>query len=64
MRAAVGVEAELRFDAAMPDGPPRKLCDTSLIRGLGWRPEIALPDGLRRTVAEFRAEAASGALRG
>jgi len=64
VRAAVGVEAELRFDAAMPDGPPRKLCDTSLIRSLGWRPEIALPDGLRRTVAEFRAEAASGALRG
>ena len=64
VRAAVGVEAELRFDPSKPDGPPRKLCDTSLIRSLGWRPEIALPDGLRRTVAEYREETASGRLRG
>lgn len=62
--SAVGVDVDLRFDTSMPDGPPRKLCDTSLIRSLGWRPEIALPDGLRRTVAEYRAEAASGVLRG
>lgn len=64
VREAVGVEVELRFDAAMPDGPPRKLCDTTLLRSLGWKPEIALPDGLRRTVAEYRAETASGVLRG
>ncbi len=64
VRSAVGVETELRFDASKPDGPPRKLCDTSLIRSLGWKPEIGLPDGLRRTVAEYRAEAASGRLRG
>lgn len=64
VRAAVGAEAELRFDPSMPDGTPRKLCDTALIRGLGWRPEIPLADGLRRTVAEYRAETASGALRG
>jgi GDP-L-fucose synthase len=62
--SAVGVDVDLRFDTSMPDGPPRKLCDTSLIRSLGWRPEIALPDGLRRTVGEYRAEAASGVLRG
>jgi GDP-L-fucose synthase len=62
--SAVGVNVDLRFDTSMPDGPPRKLCDTSLIRSLGWRPEIALPDGLRRTVGEYRAEAASGVLRG
>jgi GDP-L-fucose synthase len=48
----------------MPDGPPRKLCDTALIRGLGWSPQIALAAGLRRTVAEYRAEVASGVLRG
>lgn len=64
VRAAVGVETELQFDASKPDGPPRKLCDTTLIRSLGWRPEIALPEGLRRTVAEYRVESASGRLRG
>ena len=64
VKAAAGVETELKFDPSKPDGPPRKLCDTSLIRGLGWRPEISLGDGLRRTVAEFRAELAAGRLRG
>jgi GDP-L-fucose synthase len=48
----------------MPDGPPRKLCDNSLLRRLGWCPEIPLPEGLRRTVDEFRAEVAAGTLRG
>jgi nucleoside-diphosphate-sugar epimerase len=28
-------------------------------RELGWRPEIALPDGLERTVAFYRAQAVS-----
>ena len=64
MQAAVGTRCALRFDTSMPDGPPRKLCDTSLIRRLGWQPEIPLHEGLRRTVAEYRAELASGTLRG
>jgi GDP-L-fucose synthase len=64
VREATGCDAEIRFDPSMPDGPPRKLCDTALIRGLGWSPQIALAAGLRRTVAEYRAELASGALRG
>ena len=34
------------------------------MRGLGWQPQIALPDGLLRTVAEYREEVASGRVRG
>jgi GDP-L-fucose synthase len=64
VQTAVGTRCALRFDTSMPDGPPRKLCDTTLIRSLGWRPEIPLPDGLKRTVAEYRAELAAGTLRG
>ncbi|HQA38909.1 MAG TPA: GDP-L-fucose synthase, partial [Kiritimatiellia bacterium] len=64
VQAAVGTRCALRFDTAMPDGPPRKLCDNSLLRRLGWCPEIPLPEGLRRTVDEFRAEVAAGTLRG
>ncbi len=64
VRAAVGTTAVLRFDASKPDGTPRKLCDTSLLRSLGWRPEIPLAEGLRRTVADYRAECAAGLLRG
>lgn len=61
--AATGCRAQLRFDPSMPDGTPRKFCDTSLIRSLGWNPEISLSEGLRRTVIDYRAEAASGGLR-
>jgi len=64
VRKAVGVDCELRFDTTKPDGPPRKLCDTSRIRGLGWSPRIGLDEGLSRTVAEFREEVASGRVRG
>ena len=56
VRDATGCRAEIRFDPSMPDGTPRKFCDTALIRSLGWAPEIALAEGLRLTVSDFRAE--------
>ena len=48
---------------AKPDGTPRKLCDTRLIRSLGWEPKIRLEDGIRRTIDEYRAELARGTIR-
>jgi len=56
-------KAEITWDSSKPDGTPRKLCDTSLIRSLGWAPAIGLEDGLRRTVAEYRAAVADGSVR-
>jgi len=53
---AVGFEGTLLWDSTKPDGTPRKLCDTRLIRSLGWAPKIDLAAGLRRTVDEYRAE--------
>jgi len=63
VRDATGSRAEIRFDPSMPDGTPRKFCDTSLIRSLGWAPEIPLSDGLCRTVGDYRADSAIGHLR-
>jgi GDP-L-fucose synthase len=42
-----GYQGKLRFDVGKPDGAPRKLLDVSLIRSLGWSPEISLEEGLR-----------------
>jgi GDP-L-fucose synthase len=42
-----GFTGRLTFDATKPDGMPRKLLDTSLIRSLGWQPRMGLEDGLR-----------------
>ena len=63
VKAATGCPADISWDSSKPDGTPRKLCDTSLIRSLGWKPLISLDEGLRRTVAEYRASVADGTVR-
>ena len=63
VRAATGCPAEIAWDATKPDGTPRKLCDTSAIRALGWTPKIDLEEGLARTVACYRAAVADGTIR-
>lgn len=63
VKEATGFKGDLVFDTTMPDGTPRKFCDTTRIRSLGWAPAIPLLDGIRRTVGEYRAALASGTLR-
>ena len=63
IRTATGCQAEIRWDASKPDGTPRKLCDSSLLRSLGWSPRIGLEEGIARTVAEYREALASGDIR-
>ena len=63
VKAATGSTAKIEGDATKPDGTPRKLCDTALIRSLGWKPEIDLKQGLEMTVASYRAEVAAGTVR-
>lgn len=63
IRTATGCQAEIRWDASKPDGTPRKLCDSSLLRSFGWAPKIDLEEGISRTVAEYRAALASGDIR-
>ena len=63
VRTATGCQAEIRWDATKPDGTPRKLCDSSLLRSLGWAPRIDLEEGIVRTVAEYREALAKGEIR-
>ena len=42
----VGYRGRIDFDPSKPDGTPRKLLDTTRIGDLGWRPKIALRDGV------------------
>ena len=63
VKAATGSRAEIRWDATKPDGTPRKLCDTALIRSLGWKPQIGLRQGLEMTVRSYREELAAGTIR-
>ena len=50
----VGFRGEMRFDPARPDGAPHRRLDSSVLEGLGWRPRIALRDGLESTWRWFR----------
>lgn len=63
VKETTGCRAIIDWDRTKPDGTPRKLCDTRLIRSLGWTPAIDLASGLRRTVEEYRAELAAGTVR-
>lgn len=55
MSSVVGFDGELRWDASMPDGTPRKLLDSSRLRAQGWKPEIPLEEGIRATYTWFLA---------
>ncbi|MEO7318506.1 MAG: NAD-dependent epimerase/dehydratase family protein, partial [Chthoniobacteraceae bacterium] len=45
----VGFGGRLEFDVSKPDGTPRKLMDISRLKALGWKPQVALRDGIRET---------------
>ncbi len=44
-----GFQGEVVHDTSKPDGSPRKLLDVTRIKALGWRPKIALREGLQAT---------------
>lgn len=49
----VGFRGLIVPDRRRPDGTPRKLLETTRIRGLGWQPTVELRDGLADTYAWF-----------
>jgi GDP-L-fucose synthase len=44
-----GFRGDIEFDAAYPDGSPRKLLDSSRLHALGWQPKVSLEEGLAKT---------------
>jgi len=44
-----GYTGSVIFDSSMPDGTPRKVLESSVMRDLGWSPSISLREGLRQT---------------
>ena len=54
VKKITGFNGELIFDHSKPDGTARKLMDSSKIHSLGWKPNIALSDGIAATYKLFR----------
>jgi UDP-glucose 4-epimerase len=59
LAAAAGVTATPTYAPARPGEQSRSVIDARrAARELGWRPEISLEEGLRRTFEDFKAQAA------
>ena len=61
---AIGFKGQITTDASKPDGTPRKLLDTNLIRSTGWSPKIRLEEGLKDAYADFLKSLSAQQLRG
>jgi len=57
IREVVGADNTISYDASKPDGTPRKLVDVTRLFSLGWRPEVDLQEGIRRTYEWYLAQA-------
>ncbi len=49
LKEIIGFGGDIKFDTTMPDGNPRKLLDSTMIRTFGWVPKIDLKSGLEQT---------------
>jgi GDP-L-fucose synthase len=53
IRRVVGFEGEIEWDLSKPDGTPRKLLDVKRMGDLGWKAQIGLEVGIRKTYEWF-----------
>ncbi len=49
----VGFKGAIRTDPSRPDGTPARLMSTQKLDAMGWKPRVALQDGLARTYRWF-----------
>lgn len=49
----VGYNGDIEYDTSKPDGTPRKLLDISRIESLGWKPNVTLEVGIKKTYQSF-----------
>jgi GDP-L-fucose synthase len=58
IRSLTGFGGEIVWDTSRPDGQPKRYLETTRARELmGFEAEVALEDGLRRTIESFRGQA-------
>jgi GDP-L-fucose synthase len=53
--SVIGYNELIKYDKKKPDGPPRKLIDSTRLRGLGWYPKVSLERGLMLAYKDFLA---------
>lgn len=58
-----GFKGQIKWDTEKPDGTPRKVLDVSRIKDLGWKPTIALEQGILSTIAWYKDAIIKGGVR-
>lgn len=53
IKKIVKYDGSFEFNSDYPDGTPKKLLDSSLIKFLGWKPTISLEEGIRLTLNDY-----------
>ncbi len=53
MAEVTGYPGKITWDAARPDGTPRKIMENSRLHALGWRPKVSIREGLGKMYAWF-----------
>ncbi|MFC1809670.1 GDP-L-fucose synthase family protein [Candidatus Omnitrophota bacterium] len=53
IKESVGFEGAITFDMSKPDGVFQKLLDSSRITSMGWKPQIALSEGIDKACVWF-----------
>jgi GDP-L-fucose synthase len=53
MAEVIGFEGKIEYNRSKPDGTPRKMLDSAKIRNMGWKPQIDLKTGIRKTYAWY-----------
>lgn len=59
----IGYEGKIENDLSRPDGTPVKCTDVTRLHATGWRHQVELGEGIRRTYQSFLAESRCGQLR-
>ena len=49
IKKVINPKAKIKFNTNYPDGTPRKLLNSNIIKKLGWRPKTSLKSGLSMT---------------
>lgn len=47
------LDLKIKLDRSKPDGTPRKIIDSSLARKYGWKPNVSLKEGFKKTYTDY-----------
>jgi len=53
IKKTINPNAKIKFNSKYPDGTPRKVLNSSIIKNLGWKPKTSLNLGLSKTYAWY-----------